>query len=248
MYGRVTVPPRGIAPECALGPGDDAAARAFLTVAGQHAAETQDPLLLGTVANFAAVAALSWRDPGAAVDVSARARSGHAYTRPGLAAREALAAARLGEPERARAALAVMETSIWTGSALPGHAPFDDEAAHAFAASTLSYLGDGVAAEAHARSSLGLLAGTGRAGEMASTHTALARALVRRRRPEPEQSAEAAMVAIQDSGGRPIRFVVRSAAETWRELSARWGDLPAVRDLGELVVTAQKALPAASLA
>ncbi|MBL7488197.1 hypothetical protein [Frankia sp. AgW1.1] len=48
--------------------------------------------------------------------------------------------------------------------------------------------------------------------------------------------------------GTPTRGVIQRAGQYWQEMNVRWPDLPAVRDLGEIVVSARKALPAARTA
>jgi hypothetical protein len=223
----------------AYGTGDDAAALAYVTIGDHHAAECGEPLLAGSVAE----ARTDLVPAFAAADVAARARQAacHPYLRPFLAAKEARAAAQLGQPERARAALADMEAEIWTGPALPGPDVLDEEAAHAWTAITLTALGEGEAAEGHARSSLRLLAGGGKVFLVSGTYSALADAFLRRRRPDPEQAAAAAEAALRTGPGR---LSVDRAERTWQQLASRWGTLPAVRDLGELVTSARKALPA----
>ncbi len=226
--------------------GDDEAARAYLMVARRHAAAAGVPLLTGSVAHLHSGLARLTGDYATAADIAADARQGdcHHYVRATLAADEAAAAAWLGQPERARAALADMEAQVWAGAVLPGPEVFDEEAAHAWLAIVLATLREGEAAEGHANSSLDLLRGREKGYLVGGTYNALARAFLRRRRPEPEQAASACAAALHIVDGQPERVVVESAGRTWRELTGRWGTLPAVQDLGEQVVGARKALPA----
>ena len=47
-------------------------------------------------------------------------------------------------------------------------------------------------------------------------------------------------MALDAVAGMQSRIVVENAGELWRETATRWGDLPEVRDLGELLVSARK--------
>jgi len=225
--------------------GDDRAARVYSTMARHHAAEAPDPLLVGSVAELRSGLAEFAGAHEVAADIAAQARkdpAAHPYARPALAAFEARAAAQLRQPDRARAALADMEVDLWSGPLLPGPDLFGEEAAQAWLAIVLGRLGEGEAAEGHARASLTMLAATGEPFLIAGTCTALATAFLHRRRPEPEQAAAAAAQALRTG---PSRAITDKATRTWRDLNARWGDLPAVRDLGEMVAAARRALPAA---
>ncbi len=227
----------------AQGTHDEQAAVAYATLCAHHAAETRDPMLLGAAAELRSgiapasvagdIAGQAWRDPS--VDP---------YVQPFLAAIEARAAAGLRQPDRAREALAAMEEGVWSGPEQPGPHVFDEEAGHAWMGIVLVELGQGEAAEGHARSSLRLLAGSDLPYHAAGTLNMLARACLRRRRPEPEQAADATGRALGLLDGRPSRTAIESAERTWRELTVRWGSLPAVRDLGEQVAVHRAALPA----
>ncbi|MCL9759012.1 hypothetical protein [Frankia sp. AiPa1] len=60
----------------------------------------------------------------------------------------------------------------------------------------------------------------------------------------PEQAARATEQALALLPDRPSRSGIESADGTWREMTARWPDVPAVRELDEQLVEARRALPA----
>jgi hypothetical protein len=140
-----------------------------------------------------------------------------------------------------------MQDTVWQGIVMPGPAIFDEEAAYAFLAVVNGLLGDGEAAEPHAHKSLELLAGTGQYTQIGGTHNALCRAYLRRAKPDPERAADAARNAFAVLDGRPSRSVVQTAAQFHREMRHRWPELPAVRDLDEMVRATRRALPPESV-
>jgi transcriptional regulator with XRE-family HTH domain len=225
----------------ARGTGDDDAAVAYATLCSHHADETRDPMLLGAAAELRSsltasvisveIAGRAWRDP--AVDP---------YVRPFLAAKEARAAARLRLPDRAHEALTAMESTVWTGAPQPGPLIFDEEACHAWLGIVLVELGQGEAAEGHARSSLRLLVASDAPYLAAGTLNMLARSFLRRKHPDPEQAADATEQALALLMDRPSRSGIEAADQAWRKMAARWPDLAAVHDLGEQVAEARRAL------
>lgn len=221
--------------------GDDRAAGAYLSLAGQHAAEVDDVPLAGSVAAVDSMLSYFTGDYATAADIAGAARGrADPYIRPKLAACEARAAVRAGRTDDARAALLDMEASVWTGEPQPGPEMVDEEAVHAYAAIVAGYLGDGERAEDHARESLAMLARKpGQYVQGGGTYAALGRAHLRRRRPDPEQAASAASTALDVLGGQPSRTVRQQVNELRRELSSRWPDLPAVRDLGDQVAATE---------
>lgn len=220
--------------QIAFATGADRAAGAYLSLAGQHAGEADDLPLVGSVAVVDSMLSYFTGDYATAADIAGTARVGaDPYVRPKLAACEARAAVRAGRYEVARVALADMQDSMWMGEARPGPELVDEEAVHAHLAVVMGYLGEGERAEDHAHRSLEMLAAKpGQYVQAGGTHAALARAYVRRRRPEPEQAAAAALDAIDALGGQPSRTVLQSIGELRRELETRW-PLPAVRNLGD---------------
>ncbi|ONH25549.1 hypothetical protein BL253_27425 [Pseudofrankia asymbiotica] len=213
---------------------DDATALTFLVLAGQHAAAAGDPLLAGSVAAMrAAVAFFAGEFTTAATIVQRAQPSAHPYVAPTLASSLARALAQTGDTDGAITALRTMHDTVWTGPPQPGTEPGDEEAYEAFSAVTLGYLGKGEAAEGHARASLALLHGTGRHVQIAGTQLALARAFLRRSKPEPEQAACAIQDALTAAAGKDHGATVNRAAAIWRRLHANpdWARLPTVRDL-----------------
>jgi transcriptional regulator with XRE-family HTH domain len=239
--------------------GDDDAARRFLRLASQHATEAAEllparsslhsdvTLLAASVVAVRSSVAYFTGRYAAAADLAAEAQDGaHPYVAPILAACEARAAARAGRPDDARRALQDMQDTVWRGTVMPGPVMLDEETAQAFLAVVNALLGAGEIAEPHARRSLELLdSDPDHYVQIGGTYNALCRAYLRRRDPDPEQAADAAGKALAIVKGRPNRSVVQQAGQMYRQMQVRWPELPAVRDLGELVASSRKALPAA---
>jgi hypothetical protein len=141
-----------------------------------------------------------------------------------------------GKPEAALGALALMRDNVWAGDRLPGPRPGDEEFCEAFSAAVLGYLRRGEDAEPHARNSLQFLNESGRYVQIAGSHLALARALLHRDRPDPEQAAAAITDALSITDSKEIargRTASRAAGIYHRHLGSTtdWVRLPAVRDL-----------------
>jgi hypothetical protein len=224
---------------------DDDTALTFLVLAGHRAAASGDNLLSGAVAVHRCVAAFYARQLTTSATIARRALSGaHPYTRPVLASQVARASAQIGDADGALTALETMRDTLWTSGPQPGAAQGDEEAYEAFSAVTLGYLGRGDEAEAHGRRSLALLTESGRHLQVAGSHLALARAFIRRPRPEPEQAAGALSDALTAAEGNDHGHTANRAAGVYRHLAAKpdWAKLPAVRELGERL-PARRALP-----
>ncbi|OHV73442.1 hypothetical protein BCD48_33695 [Pseudofrankia sp. BMG5.36] len=237
---------------------DDRSARSFFHVATQHADEARDllpthtstrsdvTLLAGSVAAMRSSVAYFTGAYAQAADIAAAARpDAHPFTRPILAGCEARAIALAGRPDDARTALADMQEHVWHGGIMPGPNPGGPAFVQGFLAGTLGHLGDGHTAEQHARTGLDaeIAAGPGHYVQIGGSYNTLCRAYLRRTNPEPEQAADAATRALTVLDGRPSRTVIQNAGQMWREMHARWPDLPAIRDLGEIVTVSRNALP-----
>lgn len=213
--------------------GQDSVAHAHLPIAAHHAEEAGDRLLAGSVAAMEWALAHFGGDYIGAMNIAASARvDADPYILPTLAANEAQSAAKARRPTQARSALEDMWDHILVDVAVPGPLTLDEQNAHASSASVYAALGDGVAAESHARHSLRLLTGTGQFGEIGGTYNALARSFLRRKNPDPEQAADAARSALGAIEHRPVRWVIRPVDDLWQRMNAGWGTLPAVAELG----------------
>ncbi|WP_261565303.1 DNA-binding protein [Frankia gtarii] len=228
--------------------GDDAAARRFASLAELYARDVDDPLLSGSVATLKTSIAYYTGRHTAAADIAGQARAGaHPYLRARLAAYEARARAAAGQHEQARQALRDMQDTVWLGEPMVGTEPFGEEMIHTFVAVVSGRLGDGELAEPHARRSLAILQATdGGYEDIGGTYNALAQAFLRRRRPDPEQAADAASHALAALEGRPTRTVIQRTGQLWQELGARWEGQRAVVELGERLQVHRQALPAGS--
>jgi hypothetical protein len=225
--------------------GNDDTALTFFVLASQHAEAAGDPLLTGSIMVMRSAVAFFQGTFDAAAGIATHALSGaHPYVAPLLAGAAARALALRGDPDGALDAVRTMRDHVWTGPPLPGPEPGDEEFCEAFSAVVLGYLGRGDEAECHARNSLTMLDQTGRFVQTAGSHLALARAFLRRRAPDPEQTAAAAQQAIHAVADKEDGRTIDRAAGIWRQLAATadWTKLPAVRELGEQVTASRRAL------
>lgn len=228
--------------------GDPDGAYDYLRLAGRHAAQAAEPVLVGSIAGLRSSLAYWGNAYSNAADVAASVAETHPhpYTRGMLAAMEARAAIADGQRDRGIAALGTMKDHIWDGGLIPGRMPVYEWYAHEWLAGSLGRLGRGEEAELHARTSLSLLTtpGTVQIQPVASAYNVLSRSLLRRAEPDPEQAAATAGDALEAIAARPHFATIQSSTTLWREMEARWSTLPAVRDLGEQVHSARLALPA----
>ncbi|OHV58684.1 helix-turn-helix domain-containing protein [Pseudofrankia sp. BMG5.36] len=218
--------------------GDDKAARGFLSLSSQHAAETGDLLLSGSSAAIRSTVAFFNDAYDLAYEIAGPSQQKtHPYTRPILAGCAARAAAQAGRTDDAHQALRDLESGVWQGGVMPGPNPGNAAFLHDFHAGAFARLGDGVRAEEHARVGLAAQMDTDPSHfvQVAGKWSTLARTYIRRPQPEPEQAASAALNAIATLGGRPHRPGARNARQMYRELNGRWPDLPAVKDLGDAI-------------
>ncbi|KPM55365.1 hypothetical protein ACG83_08230 [Frankia sp. R43] len=215
--------------------GDDDGALTFLVLAAQHARAAGNPLLAESAALIRSAVAFFQNDFDTAATVAASAlETAQPYTTPLLAAAAARAHAQRGDANSAQQALDTMRDNVWTGRPLFGGEIGDEEHCEGYTAVVLGYLRRGSEAEPHARRSLTLLEGTGRYMSAAGSHLALARALLYRDRPDPEQAAAAVIDAINITDGKDST-IRRASGIYHRHLSTRpaWAALPSVRDLGD---------------
>nr|MDT0663580.1 hypothetical protein [Micromonospora sp. DSM 115978] len=186
--------------------GKEKLAYGYLSLAAQHAEECADPLLSGSVAVLDSSLAYFAGDHEGAADIARDARTGpvHPYVAGMLAACQARGAALCpGRQDEARRALDDMHHAVWTGETLPGSKPADAELVDAQTAVVLGHLGEGERAEQHARRALALAAAAGQERETGGILNALARSLLRRDQPEPEQAAAVVAGAIEAVEGQP---------------------------------------------
>jgi len=219
--------------------GDDEAAIGFLRLATQHADETGDLLLSGSSAAIRSSVAYFNDAYDLAYEIAGPSQvKTHPYTRPVLAGCAARAAAKARRPDEAQSALRDLEDSVWDGGIMPGPNPGNAAFFHSFHAGTLTHLGDGTRAEGHAR--MGLAAqmdiDPSQFIQVAGKWETLARTFLQRPHPEPEQAAGALLNSVAALGGRTNRTGARTTTRMYRELNARWPDLPSVKDLGEAIL------------
>jgi hypothetical protein len=143
-----------------------------------------------------------------------------------------------------------MHDKVWDGAALPGPSVGDVGFCERFTAVTYTYLGRGEEAEPLARGALAHLDGTGHHLQIAGAHLALARSLIHRQTPDPEQAAVAIKAALTAADGNDHGATANRAAGIHRRLTAKrhWAQLPTVRDLSDRLPANRRALtPAAAV-
>lgn len=78
--------------------------------------------------------------------------------------------------------------------------------------------------------------------QVSGSHTALALTFLNRQQPDPEQAAAAAQQALIVLADAPTRGSLQRTTEIWHDLHTRWPELPAVRDLGDVVDQSRRSL------
>ncbi|MBL7490327.1 hypothetical protein I6A60_33725 [Frankia sp. AgB1.9] len=229
---------------------DDQTALTFLVLAAQHAEAAGDTLLAGSVAVIRSALTFFAGDFRGAATIARRGQpDAHPYVAPVLAGCLARALAQTGDSHGAHTALHTMQDTVWTASPLPGPSIGDAEFCAHFTAVTYTYLNQGEDAEPITRQALSLLDGTGRHHDIAGMQLALARSLIRRQTPEPEQAALAVSAALTAAAGNDHGSTTDRAAGIYRTLTARqqWAQLPAVRDLRDQLPDRRALSPSAAI-
>ncbi|WP_239341750.1 helix-turn-helix transcriptional regulator [Frankia sp. CiP3] len=218
---------------------DHTASRRFLTLAGDHAEDAEEPVLAASVAEMASTLAFygGRYEEAARVAAEAAQRFPHPYTAARLAAYEARAHAVLGDERSTRAALERMRRDAVGLGARPGMAPFAPNLAEVFAGGVLARLGAGDEAEPIARAALTQTHGLG-FEDQGHALLGLAVALATRTRPAPDEAAAVAARAVAVLADRPTFSVMVKAREVAAGL-APWHEVSEVRDYCEQV----RALP-----
>ncbi len=197
--------------------GDQAASRRFVTQAGDHADQVDDPVLTASVAAMSSTLAFYSHQHIAAVEFARRAPD-HPYTRARLAAYEARALAALGDGDGTRAALDRMRRGVVDVAPRPGSSPFGAANAEWFRAGLLARLGGGSEAEPFARAAVDAFDRGQAVGFEDHGHAllVLATTLVCRDQPDP---AEAAML-----GRRAVAILSASPTHTLLGRAGRLAD------------------------
>jgi len=230
--------------------GDDHTALTFFVLAAQHAEAATDSLLAGSVAVMRSSLAFFAGDFTRAATIAHHGQPGaHPYIAPKIAGCLARALAQSGNADGALAALHTMQDTVWDGTALPGPSKGDAGFCERFTAVTYTYLHRGEEAEPLARSALTHLDGTGHHLQIAGAHLALARALLHRQTPDPEQAATAIHAALTAADGNDHGATTNRAAGIHRRLTAhrQWAQLPAVRDLNDRLPNRRALTPSAGV-
>lgn len=225
-------------------------ARRFSVLSEQYARQTQDRVILGSLAGMMSGIAYYRHQYDNAVSVFANYPADPPYLVARNAAYRARAYGRLGNIEAAREELHVMRHSLADGIPQPGDLPLTEAASWMFTASTLAFCGEGVHAETFARRSIAAheASGIGKAfqEEWANALLSLAFALLQREHPVVDEAAITVVQAIDLVDDYPTHTVIQRAGE----LAARLHEhraLPAVADLGErLAISRRPSLPGGS--
>ncbi|WP_322762943.1 helix-turn-helix transcriptional regulator [Frankia sp. Cr2] len=219
--------------------GDTTTSRRFLTLAGDHAEDAEEPVLAASVAEMESTLAFygGRYEEAVAVAVAAAQRFPHPYTAARLAAYEARAHAALGDDRSTREALTRMHRDAAGLRPRPGMSPFGPDLAEVFAGGVLARVGAGEEAEPIARAGLAQAHGLG-FEDQGHALLSLAAALANRDRPIPDEAAAVAGRAVALLADRPTSSVAVKAREVAAGLTP-WQNLPAVRDYRDQV----RALP-----
>ncbi len=222
--------------------GDFATARHLAVLAGQYAEQTQDAVLLASVAGMHSGIAYYRRRYDVAVAVFDEYPPDPPYLQARNAAYRARAYGRLGNAPAARAELASMHRCLTDDPPQPGDLPLGEAAAGMFTASTLGSIGEGVEAEPWARRSVAAHEAAGpRANREEWGHAllTLATALIHRERPEPEEAARVGVKVLDVVDGHPTHTVSQRAGEMLGML-ADHRSLPVVADFRERLAAAPR--------
>ncbi|MBL7496139.1 helix-turn-helix domain-containing protein [Frankia sp. CNm7] len=213
-------------------------ARRFCDLADRYASQVADDILVGSLAGLRSSIAYYTHRWDEAAQVAARARPGAApYLAARLAAYEARGLARLGRSQATVDVLADMRAAAGTSVApRPGSSPFSPGSAAMFGAVCAIELGDGAAAERHARDALALVDPANHE-EQAHAHLCLALAYLLQAQPDPGRAVAATRAAVDVPAGHLTSTIMSGARRVWRDLRP-WTSDPDVQALGALVTPA----------
>ncbi|WP_250282194.1 MULTISPECIES: helix-turn-helix domain-containing protein [unclassified Frankia] len=222
--------------------GDFTTARHLAVLAGQYAEQTQDAVLLASVAGMHSGIAYYRKRYDVAVSVFGGYPPDPPYLRARNAAYRARAHGRLGNATAARAELALMHRSLTDEPPQPGDLPLGEAAAGMFAASALTSIGYGQEAEPWARRSVAAHEATGpqvNREEWGHALLTLSAALICRDHPDPEEAARVGVQVLDVVDGHPTHTVTQRAGEMLGML-ADYRTLPAVVDFRERLAAAPR--------
>ncbi|CAO5152288.1 HTH cro/C1-type domain-containing protein [Frankia sp. AiPs1] len=213
--------------------GDQAASRRFVTQAGDHAEQVDDPVLSASVAAMTSTLAFYGQQHATAVDLARRAPD-HPYTRARLAAYEARGLTVLGDRDGAHAALDRMRRSAVDVPPRPGSSPFGAANAEWFRAGLLARLGAGREAEPIARTAVDAFDRGQAVGFEDHGHAllVLATTLVYRDQPEPAEAAALGQQAVTILSASPTHTLRGRVGRLGNDLSAH-GTIPEVAQFRE---------------
>ncbi|MBX6390918.1 MAG: hypothetical protein IRZ08_18340 [Frankia sp.] len=219
-------------------------ARRFTDLSERYTVETNDDVLLASIAALrSSIAFYTHRWDDAAL-IAAQARgTAPAYVAARLAAYEARAQARRGRPAETATALQAMQAGIPKAThPKPGSSPFSAGSAAMFSAVCLVSLGDGEHGERYAREAIDSIE-PGHHEERSHALLALASSHLHRDRPDPSAAVAAAREAVAVPAGHLSSTIVSALGGVWRELQP-WESDPDVCSLGQMISDLALALPA----
>ncbi|WP_131784193.1 helix-turn-helix domain-containing protein [Protofrankia symbiont of Coriaria ruscifolia] len=201
--------------------GDPTTSRRFLTLAGDHAEDAEEPVVAASVAGMESTLAFygGRYEEAARVAVEAAQRFPHPYTAARLAAYAARGYAAAGDTQSAREALERMRRAAADLPPRPGMSPLGPAAADMFAGGVLARIGAGVEAEPIARTAVGLYeSGHGGFEERGHALLALSAALMAREHPDPEEAAVRALAVVEMLDDCPTSTVTANLRRTAAQL------------------------------
>jgi hypothetical protein len=229
--------------------GDRVTSRRFVALTARHADDAEDPFLSASAAELRSTLAFYAHDYEQAARQAAEgvSRWPHPYVVARLAAYEARARAALGDESGTRQALDRMRRAAVDSPVRPGASPFGPDLAESFLGGVLARVGLGDEAEPFARGVVDRAHGLG-FEDAGHALLSLAAALTAKARPDPEQAAHVASLAVASLQSRPTSSVAAKASEVAGRLSTWATSVSAVRDLrDELAATKARALRGGAL-
>jgi hypothetical protein len=211
--------------------GRSAMADTFADLAGQYAARSGNPIMIGRVAGLRAILAADAGDYDLVVDVIGPVRrEAHPSQRARLTAFQAEAYGQTARVQQAHDALADMRAD------LRHSVGFSDAGAQLFTAMTLTALGDPAGHEYAVRAAGWLGDDTDGVG---LANVTAGRALLLCDHPDPVAAAGAGRSALRATAEVTNAGVAHHVAGLHRDLADRWPDVAEVRQLGDAVTQAR---------
>ncbi|ONH33606.1 hypothetical protein [Pseudofrankia asymbiotica] len=210
-------------------------ARRFCDLADRYAGQVSDDVLAGSLAGLrSSIAYYTHRWDEAAIVAGQARQEAPSYLAARLAAYQACGLARQGLHRETADALASMRAAAGSSvSPRPGSSPFTAGSVEMFSAVCAIELGEGLAAQRHAREAIDLIAPDCHE-ERAHAYLCLASAQVSQARPDLAGAVAASWAALDLPNGHLTSTIVSALGHVCRDLRP-WASDPDVQALGSLL-------------